>query len=491
VLDGDTRGLVTATAISFGAVALLAVAETGDYAPRIVAPLAMLIALACVSFAFVSYQRLLSWPSLIGLIVFVILFIPIKRYSLPSSLPFQLEPYRVIVFLVCVAWGASLLIDRSVRVRRSVLDGPMLVYVIAIVLSLLANLNRVGGLSQDVTKSLIFFSSFLLVYYLLVSVLRRARDVDFVVRCLTVGGLVLAISGIFEARTGYNLFSHLSRVMPFLKYNPGEDVLLRGGHFRAVGSAQHPIAFGAALVMLIPLAVYRAQLTRRRFWWLAAFVFVLAALATGSRTAVTMLLMMTVVYFVFQRRQLKRMWPALLPALIVIHVAAPGTLGTAVYSFFPSGGIVAQQQDAAVGSARLTTLGPVLHNEVAPDPVFGEGFATRITTPSPTTPIPNAPITDDQWLGSLAETGIVGAGALLWLLIRFFRKCQRAAASDPSPRRFLLAAAAAAVSSYGIGMLTYDAFSFIQVTIIFFVVLALGAAALKIPPAEWQQLVAR
>src|SRR5207237_1216118 len=109
----------------------------------------------------------------------------------------------------------------------------------------------------------------------------------------------------------------------------------------------------------------------------------------------------------------------------------------------------------------------------------------RITTRSPTTPVPNAPITDDQWLASLADTGIAGVGALAWLFVRFFRKLRRAA-RDGSSRAYLCAALAAAVTSYSVGMLTYDSLGFIQVTFILFIYLAVGAAVLNVPPEEWR-----
>ncbi len=37
-----------------------------------------------------------GWPRLLAGLILVILFIPIRRYSLPGNLPFELEPYRLI-----------------------------------------------------------------------------------------------------------------------------------------------------------------------------------------------------------------------------------------------------------------------------------------------------------------------------------------------------------------------------------------------------------
>jgi hypothetical protein len=50
----------------------------------------------------------------------------------------------------------------------------------------------------------------------------------------------------------------------------------------------------------------------------------------------------------------------------------------------------------------------------------------------------------------------------------------------------MLAASAASVTAYGVGMFTYDSFSFIQVTFLFFIVLGLGVATLLTSRADWE-----
>ena len=83
-------------------------------------------------------------------------------------------------------------------------------------------------------------------------------------------------------------------------------------------------------------------------------------------------------------------------------------------------------------------------------------------------------ILDDEWLGILAETGIAGMLALLWLFGRFVRRAGSVAKRSDSPEAWLLTAIVASVAAFGVGMATFDAFSFIQATFIFFILLALG-----------------
>ena len=76
-----------------------------------------------------------------------------------------------------------------------------------------------------------------------------------------------------EARTGFNVFNHLDRVIPLLHVSgDGEPEAFQkfgAAKLRVFGSAQHPIALGAAFVMLTPLALYLARRYRQRRWWLA------------------------------------------------------------------------------------------------------------------------------------------------------------------------------------------------------------------------------
>ena len=77
-------------------------------------PLAAAATLVVVVLLAVGHHVILRWQSLLALMILVILFIPMRRYTLPGSLPFELDPYRVIVLFVLGGWIASLLADQRV-----------------------------------------------------------------------------------------------------------------------------------------------------------------------------------------------------------------------------------------------------------------------------------------------------------------------------------------------------------------------------------------
>ena len=439
------------------------------------------IALELVVISFAASRRILSWRILLALIVLVILFVPVKLYSLPASLPFNLEPYRLLVAFVALAWFTSLLIDPRVHLRRNgIIDPPLLALVVVMFAGIVVNHTRVSAVSQDAVKAYLFFGSYILVLFLISSVIRRRADVDLLVKVLVAGGGILGIFALIESRTGYNFFNHLHNFFPVLKETGTPLVTDRSGRLRVVASSQHPIALGAAFAMLVPFALYLVRVHRGR-WWIALVLILGGAFATESRTPVLMLIAVMCVFLFVRASDVKRLWPAILPGLIVLHLALPGTLGTLKDSFFPKGGLIQQQANAHVGSGRIATLGPALRREFDPNPILGEGYGTRVTTPDRSVRRPNGPILDDQWLGLLLETGALGVAALGWLFVRFVRLAAREAKRDNSWRGWLLASTAAAVTAYAVSMFTYDAFSFIQVTFLLYISLAIGSVVYRLP----------
>lgn len=425
-----------------------------------------------------AQRWLRRWHNIVVLIVLVVLLIPMRRYTLPSSLPFQLEPYRVVMAAVAVAWLTSLVIDRRLHIRRTGLERPLGLFASVALVSLFLNPGRIGEVSGTLVKTLMFWVTYFAIVYVLPSVLRPRRDVDLICKTLVTGGAFVALTSVVESRTHYNLFNHLTTVMPFLHLG---DIPLtttdltgasRGGKPRAYASAQHPIALGAALAMLLPLAVYLARKTGQRRWWLAAALMLFGLFATVSRTGFLILIVIGFVLYRLRKHELKRFWPALIPAVALIHFAVPGTFGTMIQSFFPKGGLIAQQTNQNVGSGRLATLEPALRTEFYPNPLFGEGFGTRISGDNGAVKS-NAPILDDEWAGVLMETGLAGVFAFAWIIVRSVRMLNRAARARPGPDGWLPAALSASIAGYGVGMLTFDAFSFIQVTFLFFLLLGL------------------
>jgi O-Antigen ligase len=439
-----------------------------------------------VSTVALAHRALTRWRNLVAATLLVILFIPIRRYGFPAALPFELEPYRVLIALVAVAWVFSMLVDPHVRFRRSIIDLPMAVMLLVAAASIAVNSDRLAtaGLGSLALKSMTFLFSFVVFFYFIVSVVRRPKDVDFLLGIFVAGGAVVAASSLVELWSGFNVFDHLDRVFPVLvKTTLDTGGLERGGYKRVFGSAQHPIPLGALFALLVPLAVYLYQSTKKKTWLAAGFLLCFATVATVSRTGVLSLLVVALVYLLLRPADMLRYWPLLLPVLIAVKLAMPGVLGTFYNSFFPRGGLIAEQ-DGTVGSSRVASFGPAMQ-EVAVRPVLGLGYGTRI----PTGPDRNSFIVDDQWVSTAMETGLLGVIVWVWLFVVFLRKMFRAARRESGPRSWLFTGIAASTAGFVVGMATYDAFSFIQVTFGLFVLLAIGSVAYT--ATEWSPEASR
>jgi len=477
---GQSRLLLVAGTLA--ASLLLAAALRGE--PSLVA-LLLLVEICLVGA--LTHRVLLRWHVLASAIVLCILLIPIGRYELLGSLPFNIEPYRLLVAAVTAAWLASLLAQPDTRWQRTEFFLPLLVVMVSVLSSVALNVSRLSepGVEESVIKNTSMFLSFFVVMLFVSSVIRTREQLYVVLKAMIGGGGLVGLLGLVQYRTGFNAFDHLQHVIPVLHVNAAglpSNLEDRGGGARVYASASHPIAFSAAMVMLVPVSFFVAKTFRRRRWWLATVLIVMAALAAVARTGSLMLLVELVTMLCLKPRAVLRLWPYAIPLLIAVHFAAPQALGGLKSAFFPSGGIVADQHASAgtVGSGRLADIGPSL-SKWAEQPVFGQGYGTRITDPFD--PHMNAFILDDQWLASLLEVGAVGVLALLWLFVRSIKRLCGAARRDNTQYGWLLAALAASITSFAVGMITFDAFAFFQVTFICFVMLGLAIPAVRLSTA--------
>jgi O-antigen ligase len=224
-------------------------------------------------------------------------------------------------------------------------------------------------------------------------------------------------------------------------------------------------------------------------------VMAVGSFGTISRTIVVMGLVMMLFWLFMRRQQIQRFWP-LLPLLpVMVHFAAPGAMGAIWKAFFPKEGLVSSLggREGETGSGRFSDYGAArtLWEE---GPVFGNGPGSLAYVPVEaerrmeeglqTVTAASNLIFDNQYLTMLVEFGIVGVLALAWLTLGTVWKLARAGRSDHSPLGDLIALCAISCAGFAASMLLYDTVAFIQVTLVFFVVAALGLRARELQRAE-------
>jgi hypothetical protein len=414
----------------------------------------------------------IEWSWLVGLLVLVLLFLPPRRYAVPASLPFELDPYRLLVLGLVVVLLLSLLSDDSLRLRASGLEAPLLLFGIAIVGSLAANPDRLSAYEPEVVKTLSVVVGYFVVFYLVVNLIRTREACEGVLATLVFGGAVLAVLAVVESKTGWSPFDGLDRYVPFLQATGEASEQVRDGHSRTVGSAEHPIALGALLAMLAPVAAALAVQRRKPVWMACLALLVIGSFASVSRTPVLMLFSWALLLLVLRWNDVKRFIPLALACVALINFAMPGTLGSLRLSLHPANAIEEQRVNTGshTSTGRIADLGPSLE-EFREKPLLGYGVGTRIAVGERA----NARLLDNQWLGTLLEAGLVGIIGLAWLLGRFVSRLSVASFATGGGG-MMLAALAAAVLSYVVGMFTYDALAFTQVTVVLFVLLGVGSS---------------
>lgn len=441
----------------------------------------------------VAYQArsaLLTWPNALAAFVLLIWLVPSRVYRLPSALPFNLELYRVAIALLVLAFVFSLLIGRS-RLSAGGVGVPLALFAAVALASQFSNsaaLDPRGG-ESNALNAFLYLLGFVLVLVLVCSTIQDRAGIERVVKAFVLGGLVVACAAIVSSRTQYNVFDHLGDWVPFLEHDARYEVDTRGGVPRVRSSAQHPIALASALMLTVPLAGYlfsrATSRARQAFWGGAALLIVIGAVVPIARTAVVMAIVMVVLAVALRGRRVWRFWPVLVIGLAVLHLARPGVMGALYNSFFPETGLVSQVSGRAglPGSGRLSDIQPGL-DLWKESPAFGIGRGNPLVGGrSPDEPEQGI-IFDNQYLNLLVTLGALGLLALVWFLIATVVKLFRGARQRIGAVGDLVLACALGVGAFVAAMYFFDAFSFVQVTMLFFALAGLGLRALTLPAEE-------
>lgn len=286
---------------------------------------------------------------------------------------------------------------------------------------------------------------------------------DDVLRVVVAGTAVGALVGLLQFTTGTAFVDRIS--IPGLTHNSAvTGVFARNGFSRAAGTSTHPIEFGVLLTMVLPLALHLAlNDTRRgrlRRWFPVAAIGA-AIPVTLSRSAIlglALVLLVVLPTWPKDRRRWAYLW--LVGGFGAVYVSVPGMLGTMARLFTG----IASDNSAL---SRVDSYDIALHY-VSLDPLFGRGFGTFL---------PRYHILDNQYLGTLVETGIVGLLAFLALLATAAVVAARMARRLPSATdRSLAVSLVAGLASAAAAAGTFDALGFPQVAGMLFLFLGLVAA---------------
>jgi len=286
---------------------------------------------------------------------------------------------------------------------------------------------------------------------------------DTLLRRLAAAGGAMATLGLVQFETGRAWTNYLH--IPGLAVNSVVGTVgQRDGVTRPFGTATHPIEFGVALTMFLPIALHYALVDTHRSKfrrWYPVAVLALAIPVSVSRSAI----LCTAVVLAFILPTLpnymrKKAYAAMVVLGGFIYVSVPGMLGTFVGLFTGiSNDTSAQSRTGSYGIA---------FEFIRASPIFGRGYATFL---------PTYHILDNQYLGTMIELGALGLAALLMLLlVGIGTGLQiRHRATDWETRQ-LAQALTATVASAAAAYALFDAFSFAIIPGLLFLCLGCIAA---------------
>jgi O-antigen ligase len=295
------------------------------------------------------------------------------------------------------------------------------------------------------------------------------QRLDVLLRRMVLGATFLASVGIAEFVTGKDIAAYIK--VPGLHANTQVVAVISRDEFnRPAGTAIHPIEFGVVLAMCFPLALhyaFRGGPEKSRLRWISVIVIGIALPMSVSRSAVVGLIVAAIVLVPTWPRQRKIQAAVMVPVFaIAMRIAVPGLLGT-IRNLFTS---FSTDTSTTSRTGAFSAAGPFLRRA----PLFGRGPGTF----DPQT----YRFTDDQYLLSTIETGIIGLLALILLfVIAFFtaRGARRLLAAE-SEYRDLAQSLAASIAVAAVSWGTFDAFSFPMATGVMFVLVGCCGALRKL-----------
>ncbi|MGA3217167.1 MAG: O-antigen ligase family protein [Acidimicrobiales bacterium] len=292
---------------------------------------------------------------------------------------------------------------------------------------------------------------------------------------------VLSTFGIIQFVTGSTPFQSLYAHLPgFTSAYIPAPITSRGGLRRVQATTGSPIEFGLVLACVLPIAVHyakQAPVGKQGRRWLCVVLIAVALPMSLARTGfVGAAIVFVVMYIGWNARERIVGVGAVVLFALGLRAAKPGLVGTIVGLFTNAGtdpSVVHREQD-------LARAGFLVRQSF----FFGRGFGTFI--PSEFTP-PGQPVAslDNQYLGSLIETGIVGLACLILLLLiwLFTALGIRRRSREPATRELALALAASSLA-LAFGLYVFDAFSFDQVSGTMFILIGMTGALWRLARQE-------
>jgi hypothetical protein len=416
--------------------------------------------------------RLLPWA--IAVFVATLFLVPFDAISLPVSLPLDSNLDRPLLVALVLLWLSSMAVLSGAarpRVEFTRVHVAVLIFFavcclgVAVDGAALANMDEV----KLVVKKLALLASYIVFFFIVASTL-RPREAPRFAALLVVLGTIVAVATVVEYRLHYNVFYALwGKVLP-VSIPPDMDAPDSIGRLTVYGPTSQPLELAALLAMVLPFAMIGAidaPARRRRLLYSLAIGLLLAGgVATSRKTSLVAPAGAMLLLAAYRPRAVARSLLALALVLgVLVHFSSPGALGS----------VLSQLEPGHFGGVLTTTDRTARYDAVRPDVLshllLGRGFQSYDPH--------KYRILDNEYLGLLITTGLLGVAAYLAIFAAIMSAAHRATRADVE-RSGLALAALASVGVVALASALFDVLSFPHVPYLLFFVAAM-ITALRAP----------
>ena len=387
--------------------------------------------------------------------VYVIALFGIPAALIVAPLGAAGTPAQIIGVGMFVWWAGSQLVRHTRPTVSNPVHWLIAIFAAAILASYIAGMSR-PTTSLEVNSSdraLISLAAWVGVILVVSEGIRSRLRAWHLIQLIAGAAVFLAVLGLLQYFFGLDLAHYIK--FPGLSANSAYGTSLdRSGFRRVTGTAGHPIEYGVVLAALLPLvmhcALYAPSVIQRRRWWATAIVAGLALPMSVARSAfIGAALAVLVMYPTWPRRARRWILAAAVGGGFAMSVVVPGLLGT-IRSLF----LNVNSDPSTQG--RKDDYGPVAQY-FEQHPFSGRGFGTFIPEIYRTL--------DNQYLGLLVETGVIGTLAFLALLVGSIvcAAIVRRSTTDAAARD-LAQSLIAGIVVIGVNSATFDTFGFAMCT---------------------------
>lgn len=327
-----------------------------------------------------------------------------------------------LILLLSILWLISLIGKRRLQLFSTSLNLPLLLFLLIAILSTIFSLNQ--GESLPVLVQLI---SYLLFYFLIVNHLSWSKIPRALAVFLT-AGFLLSLYAIYQYRFALPLL--YQRLDTITALGPGEIEEIKGriASHRVFSTFALPSSFAGYLALVIPLGIglfiSRSSLQERILLGIVVLTMLWALFLTFSLGGILSLVLALLFILLILSKKTKWFIPTILILLLLLGIAS-----------FHSGSLHSKM------TLRLYNWRSTI--EIVKDhPFLGTGIGTFATIyPRYKFPQANEVHYAHNWYLQVAsEMGILGLGALFWLLATFIKEAIKTLKSEKERSRKVLLA---------------------------------------------------